>query len=432
MRIRVAVIFATLAGVLILAPGAQASGGCPGKLPAKLNVPSAEVDEFERRAYVRVRPRGTKPLRAVRVRVAFRGVTLARGSADGKVTGPENVALEFFEPLEAERGYDVVVSANLRGCGSDRESLSRPVTFFDAGGGGGGGGGNLPGPGANVQGLTVDWSGGNWQGNDTSEVNLPGIGRGLVVCNPETEWLRVIPDDPGREVAILAYTYRRWEDSDEEGSVQEASTNRFGGVEFNLGFNKFGPTPEHRSRGTLTGVISDRLGFGAAGGAGAPPTMVELSWEWDFRDPGSSRCRVQANFTTEAPGSDAPFARSLIVNWRGDGAAAGNGAWTAEVPGLGSARVDCQAGVAGVRRFTLFPEPGVGPARFVAYEGSEVRESTQAQGPYRYELPNNGLVTADFGGTAAPELILSSRWKANDPDASQNFCFLGGVLTSPR
>lgn len=59
-------------------------------------------------------------------------------------------------------------------------------------------------------------------------------------------------------------------------------------------------------------------------------------------------------------------------------------------------------------------------------------QTTQTQGPYRFELPNNGLVTADFGGSSAPDLFLSSRWKANDPDTSQNFCNLAGVLTTAR
>ena len=160
--------------------------------------------------------------------------------------------------------------------------------------------------------------------------------------------------------------------------------------------------------------------------------MVELSWEWNFAGGTESSCNVQANFTTEAPGAEAPVARSLMVNWTGEGAATGNSAWTAQVPGIGSARIDCQPGVSGVRRFTLFPEAGVGPATFTAYEGSDVTATSQTQGPYRFELPNNGLVTAEFGGSEAPELILSSRWKANDPDTSQNFCNLAGVLTTAR
>ena len=110
----------------------------------------------------------------------------------------------------------------------------------------------------------------------------------------------------------------------------------------------------------------------------------------------------QANFTTEAPGSEAPLGALADGQWTGEDAAPGNSAWTAQVPGIGSARIDCQAGVSGVRRFTLFPEAGVGPAKFTAYEGSDVNETIQTQGPYRFELPNNGLVTASLAAPRPP------------------------------
>ncbi|MGI8461263.1 MAG: hypothetical protein ACR2OC_06445 [Solirubrobacterales bacterium] len=434
-----AVLFAFAALTLLsTAPAAQARS-CANSLPAKVSSPTNEVDEFERRAYVNVKPQNGAKLRAVKVKVKLGGTMVAFGVADGKITEKRTIALEFVSPLEAETNYEIVASGTSRGC-SKRKAATEPVTFFDAGGGGGGGGTGggpsgdpgIPGvPGANFQGLTVDWSGGNFEGNDSREFNVPGIGRGIVVCRPDTQWIRVIPDDPNRETAIVAFTYRRWDDAFEEGSVQEASTNAFGGTEFNLGFNKFGPTPEGRSTGALTGVISDRMPFGAVGGVGGPPTAVELSWQWDFTDGSKSRCHVDANFTTEAAGADPPLARSLVVNWRGENSSTGNSAWTAELPGLGSARVDCQPGVNGVRRFTLFPAAGVSSANFTAYEGSVPSTSEQTQGPYRYEMPNNGFVVADFGPSAG-KLFLSSRWKSNDPDPSQNFCHLAGVLVSGR
>jgi hypothetical protein len=402
-----------------------AKNSCGGGLPAKVVRPSAEVDAFEREAYVRVRPRGGRTLRDVRLKVKFEGITIARGSVEGRLRGPADVPLEFLQPIEADRVYDLVASGLRRGCGR-RERETKTVSFTDAGGGGGENPVEPGKPGADVRGMVLDWSGGSWQGNDTRDVALLGIGIARVTCRADSTSIRVIPDDPNRETAIIAWTYRRWDDAFEEGSVQEASTNRFGGAEFNLGFNKFNP-PEGRSRGTLTGVISDRLPFDAGGGTGAPATAVELSWEWDFRQGETSRCHIEANFTSEGTGDVPPVARSLVVNWRGEDNAAGNSAWTADVPGLGDARLDCQPTPTGVRRFTLFPDPGVDQATFTAYEGSEVRTTTQTGSPFRYDAPNNGFVVADFG-PGRGRLFLSSRWKANDPDLSQNFCHLAGVV----
>ena len=62
MASRLGLVLCALAGVLIFAPGAEAARGCPKKLPAKVKLPSGEVHEFERSAYVRVKPRGSKPL----------------------------------------------------------------------------------------------------------------------------------------------------------------------------------------------------------------------------------------------------------------------------------------------------------------------------------------------------------------------------------
>ena len=425
MAVRALIVLAALACALAVAPAAQAKKSC-GTLPVKLVMPSAEVDAFERSAYLRIRPRNGKTVRDVRVKVRFERLVIARGSVDGKLRRPADVPLEFLEPIEADRVYDLVASGLQRGC-SGREREEKTVSFTDAGGGGGGENPLEPGkPGADVRGLVLDWSGGNWQDNDTRDVVVPGIGIARVTCRSDSTLIRVIPDDPNRETAIVAWTYRRWDDSFEEGSVQEASTNRFGGAEFNLGFNKFNP-PEGQSRGTLTGVISDRLPFEAGAGAAAPATAVELSWEWDFRQGPTSRCHIEANFTTEGIGDVPPFARSLAVNWRGDANAAGNSAWTADVPALGDARLDCQATPTGIRRFTFFPDDGLSEARFTAYEGSEVRTTVQTGSPFRYDAPNNGLVVADLG-PGRGRLFLSSRWKGNDPDPSQNFCHLAAVV----
>ena len=81
---------------LVLAPAAQAKNPCGGGLPAKLVRPSSQVDEFERGAYVRVRPRKGKTFRDVRVKLRFEGLVAARGELEGKVKGPADVPLEFL------------------------------------------------------------------------------------------------------------------------------------------------------------------------------------------------------------------------------------------------------------------------------------------------------------------------------------------------
>ena len=334
------------------------------------------------------------------MKLAFGKLTLARGVVAGKLKGPANVALEFLEPLEAERNYDVVTSGKLRGCGSSRETVTKPVTFSDAGGGGGGGGGggDLPGPGANVQGLSLNWSGGKFEGNDSAEVNIPGIGRAVAVCNPETTWLRVLPDDPNRSTAMLLYTYRESSFAT-FGSVREAVTTPFTGPDFNEGFNVDNPRPEATSKGTFTGVISDRLPFGATSGVAVPPTAgralvgVEL--------------RRRDGVELQRPGQ----LHHRGARLRGAAGALADGQLAGRGGGRRATRLDrrrprasarrgstARPGSSGVRRFTLFPEAGVGPANFTSYEGSDVSQTTQTQGPYRFELPNNGLVTADFGG----------------------------------
>ena len=412
---------AALLAALLLAPAADAAGPCAGGLPAKAKPPSRSVSEFESRGYIDVRPRHGAKLRGVTVKLRSGKTVVARGAAEGKIEGRRSVPLEFLKPLEADRAYEIVVSGRARGC-KGRASAKDSVSLTDPGGGG-----SASEPGANVQGLVIDWSGGKFEGADSAEVNLPGIGRAVAVCRPDTTWLRVLPDDPGRSTAMLLYTFRTSSEAT-FGSVREAVTTPFTGPDFNEGFNVSTP-PEARSTGTFTGVISDRLPFGSPGGTGAPPTVVELSWNWNFAGGTDSSCSVTANFTTEAAGTNPPVARSLAVNWSGDGNAIGNGAAATEVPGLGNARVDCQA-AGGIRRFTLFPQAGVGPVTFTAYEGSDVTTSAQSQGPYRYELPNNGLVTADVDGDDRTDLFLSSRWKANDPDPAQNFCHLAGVVVA--
>ena len=46
-------------------------------------------------------------------------------------------------------------------------------------------------------------------------------------------------------------------------------------------------------------------------------------------------------------------------------------------------------------------------------------------------VPNNGLVEVVAAGATGPlRLVLSSRWKVNDPDPAANFCRLSAIVVA--
>lgn len=279
--------------------------------------------------------------------------------------------------------------------------------------------------GISVQKATVDWSGDSWEGREVGGFIVPGLGYGEVVCRPNAQWIRFFSSQTGREIAMMTWSYRDWVQW-HENSLREAVLTPNTGTQFNEGFNKFGPTSEKQSTGTMEGIISDRGAFGSAGGAGVAPTTLSLAWGWDFTETGNYRCAVSATFATETPGTARPLARSFGVNWRGADNAAANNGQTTIVEGLGRIDVTCDKGVDGTRWVTITGPDG---ATITRRENSDETVSSVSVGPIAVPLPNNGMVKFDFG--SGRTLMVSSRFKVDDPDPTQNFCFIAGQAIVP-
>jgi len=277
--------------------------------------------------------------------------------------------------------------------------------------------------GVNVQKLVVDWSGGKWAGREVGGFVAPGIGYGEVVCRPDTQMIRFYPSLGGREVAMMNWTYKDW-GGYREKALREALYTTGTGADFNEGLNKFGP-PEKTSTGSFEGVISDRGPIGGPGGVAlAPPTTLSLNWQWDFTDPGSSRCHVEAVFRTEAAEPAPPLARSVQVVWRGEANAEANGSAAIDFPELGPVTLTCKPGQP--RRLTVDSPRG---ATIVTREGSEDGSLHEPNGPAVTALPNNGMILVEIEG--GERILVASRWKLNDPDPAQNWCAIAAQVLSP-
>jgi hypothetical protein len=149
-------------------------------------------------------------------------------------------------------------------------------------------------------------------------------------------------------------------------------------------------------------------------------------WSWDFTETGSYRCSVNASFATAAQGASRPLARSVSLNWRGDGNAAGRSGTTTIVEGLGRIDVSCEPGPDGVRWVTITGPQG---ATITRREGSDETTTSVETGPVAVPLLANGMLKLDFG--SGRTLLLSSRFKVDDPDPAQNFCFIAGQTIVP-
>jgi hypothetical protein len=113
-----------------------------------------------------------------------------------------------------------------------------------------------------------------------------------------------------------------------------------------------------------------------------------------------------------------PLARSVQVIWRGDPNAAGHDVAQAAVPGVGNVMLTCQASPSGVR--TLVVDPATEGGTVVKREGGDDSQTDYAGGPLVAQLPNNGqLKLGLFGGAS---VLVSSRWKVNDPRPGENSC----------
>jgi hypothetical protein len=280
--------------------------------------------------------------------------------------------------------------------------------------------------GMQVQKISVDWKAGRWQGRQVAGFIAPGIGFGEVVCSPDQQWIRFFPSDRRRESAMMTWTDKNW-GTYREFALREAKYATGTGPDFREGFNKFGPT-EKWSRGSFEGIISDRGPIEGPGGVAlSPPTTFDLDWEWDFSKPGRARCQVNAIFRTETEQTDPPLARSAQIVWRGESnATEKNSVSSSEFPGLGDVTVTCEAGPTGDRRLTIDSPVG---GRVVTREGSDEVSAPFETGPIEARLPNNGMLFLQLNG--GERMLVSSRWKVNDPSPEKNWCVVSAQIYRP-
>lgn len=276
-----------------------------------------------------------------------------------------------------------------------------------------------------TQKVVVDWSRGKWEGRQVGGFIAPGIGYGEVVCSPGQQWLRFYPSDSGRESAMMTWTYKDWGNWSEK-AVREAKFTTGTGPDFREGMNKFGPTEKH-STGSFQGIISDRGPIEGPGGARlAAPTTFDLNWVWDFSNPKRARCHVRATFRTQTDQLTDPLARSVQIVWRGESnATSANAISEVEFPGLGNVQAICEPGPNGTRR--LIVDSALGGSVYTR-EGSEDHRVSQGTGPLVMRLPNNGMLFIQMDN--GDRIIVSSRWKVNDPVASKNWCVVAAQIYS--
>lgn len=350
------------------------------------------------------------------VRIAFRttrGKLVARKRVASPGSGQTIVSLPLKRPLRAGK-YRLRMVGRKAG-GGHLLSATRKLSFAD---GGGWAGAEVVG-GALIQRVVVDWYDGEPEGRTVAGFVAPGVGYGEVVCRPESQYVRFFGSSGGRETAMMNWTYKDWGDFQEK-SLREAVYTSGTGFDFAEGLNKFNPA-EKTSTGTFEGVISDRGPIGGPGGAPlAPVTTLSLSWDWDFTTAGQSRCHVEAVFRTEAEPT-ATAARSLQLVWRGEANAPAHGFSQVDFPGLGAVSIRCQPGEP--RQLRIESPRG---ARIVTREASEDMLLTEPAGPVVASLPNNGMVVVEVEG--GERILLSSRWKLNDPNPNQNWCLIAGQV----
>ena len=291
---------------------------------------------------------------------------------------------------------------------------------------GGGSAKPVPTTGQLTQKVVVNWWGGNWEDRQVGGFIAPGIGYGEIVCSPHQQWVRFYPSNSGRESAMMTWTYKNW-GSWSEKAVREAKYSNGTGPDFREGLNKFSPA-EKNSTGTFQGIISDRGPIDGPGGTGlAPPTTFDLNWQWDFNNRKSSKCYVEAIFRTQTDQVTEPLARSVQIVWRGEvNATPGNTVSDVDFPGLGNVQAICQPGANGYRR--LIVDSAIGGAVYTR-EGSDDNKVSQGVGPLVMRLPNNGMLFVQMDN--GDRMIVSSRWKVNDPVAGNNWCVVSAQIYSP-
>ncbi|MBF6620880.1 MAG: hypothetical protein ITG02_11705 [Patulibacter sp.] len=361
-----------------------------------------------------LRPVADARPRNIRVRLKdSRDRTVATTTVSGTLRSATDVALTATGAVPGGR-YEIEISG--RASGTSGSTTQRVVLRSDA---------EVPASATpSRQRAVVDWKDGDHRGREIVGFVLPGIGHGELVCTPETQWVRVYPIDPRREVSMMNWTYRDWGGGNGK-EIREALHTRFTGPDFSERFANFLP-PEKTSTGEFIGLISDRGPYDSVGtGPYAPPISLNVRWKWDFSKAGQESCYAAIDLVAQTDDGQGPAVGSAQVVWRGDAAAAGRDVAVADVPGVGRLAVVCQAGVDGQRTAILGTPAG---GTVIKRESTSDGSVPQAVGPIVVQLPNNGQVQVDVDGGA--RVLISSRWKINDPDPAQNSCAVAAQVVA--
>lgn len=384
-------------------------------LPVRAAIRGSARDGDATVVRVVLRPVAGATTRGVQVRLKDRGNrTIASAAVAGTLRAPVDVALTTTSAVP-DGDYRIEIAG--RASGASRSVTQRVVLRSSAAVA------NTVTP--SRQRAVVDWSNGAFGGREIVGFVLPGIGHGEMVCSPTTQWIRVYPTDRRREISMMNWTYRDWGGGTGK-EIREGLHTRWTGPDFSERFANFLPA-EKQSTGEFIGLIADRGPFDTVGtGPYAPPISLKVTWTWDFSQAGKERCYAAIDLVAQTDDGQGPAVGSAQVVWRGDAAAAGRDTSVAEIPGVGRLNVVCQAGVDGQRTATL--ETGSG-GTVITRESTWDGAVPQAVGPIVVRLPNNGQVQVDVADGS--RVLISSRWKANDPDPAQNFCAVAAQAVAP-
>ncbi|WP_210494672.1 hypothetical protein [Patulibacter sp. SYSU D01012] len=354
-----------------------------------------------------------RPTRGVRVKLVDGDGRTVASAAVGSLRTRTEVALRASGRLTAGT-YRAVVSGTAGGR-SARATSTQTLRLSASSAGP-----DAATPTPSRQRAVLDWSGGSSTGRDVVGAVLPGIGHAELLCRTDAQGLRVFPTDLRREVAMMTWTYKDW-GGGREKALREALHAGNTGPDFTEGLNKFSP-PEGTSTGEFIALVSDRgpIGSGAPTDLAAP-VAVRVTWAWAFPGGTGSRCHVEATVLAATGDGVAPPPAAAQVVWRGDASAPGHDAAAVDVPGVGRLDLVCQAGPTGQRTVTLQAPGGT----VVTREASTDAAVPYGAGPLVAQLPNNGQL--ELRTPAGASVLISSRWKVNDPDPVQNSCAVAAL-----
>lgn len=167
--------------------------------------------------------------------------------------------------------------------------------------------------------ISINWQNGDYEGRDTQSFEAPGIGTGEVQCIPpqagngdgagkmrvqfwHTDGVRERP----KKWATTMWVTRFGGNSDDSNRSRRmvVKTNRIRKIDDNRSsfYESFDSAPigqhDPESIGSFNGIITTEP-FNDTTATQPPPTTFQLSWYWNFRDSGSSRCYVNGVFVTE-------------------------------------------------------------------------------------------------------------------------------------